>query len=119
MLNISKHRNSERRAFPRWPVAIEGRCYGRIGSSKCLITEMSENGIAIVTGQSLRIGEVLTAAWCLDGDPTPLQIHGVVRDTTTVTVGLEFLDITLADRLRIGRFINNRGSHPQAIQRSV
>ena len=100
--------NEERCSFPRWPVALEGSCYGTWGSSKCLISELSESGISVVSGHISRVGEEFTVAWRLAVSETPLQITCVVRRIVDKQAGIEFLDATYTDRLRIRIFLRQR-----------
>lgn len=98
----------ERRSLSRWPVALDGTCYGAWGSSKCLISELSENGISVVCGHIARVGEEFTVAWRLAECETPIQITCVVRGISDQQAGLEFLDATRVDRLRIRHFVRHR-----------
>ena len=81
-----------------------------------MIVELSENGLGFVSGRSLSVGEELTLAWRFDDAEPPMQILCIVRDTEETTThgtnsrmtGAEFLDIDVADRLRIVEFLTRR-----------
>jgi len=79
-----------------------------------MIVELSENGFGFVSGRSLSVGEELTVAWRFDDAEAPMQIFCVVRyteksnGTNSCMTGAEFLDIGVADRLRIVDFLTRR-----------
>lgn len=100
--------DKERRAFPRWPVALEGTCYGAWGSSRCLIAELSENGISLVSGHALSVGDLCDIAWRLSAAETPIHVTCIVRQISDRQIGLEFLDATRSDRVRIRQFVRRR-----------
>jgi PilZ domain len=95
----------ERRDFPRCAVAYAGSCYGIGGSSPCVISEVSEAGVTVLSAHIAKIGEEFTVAWSLADNETPLQITCIVRDVSGEQAGLEFLDAQWTDRMRIRRFI--------------
>lgn len=101
-----ENRRNERRAFKRWSVIIPGRCYGPWGSSQMVITEISEAGVHLTWPKTANPGDEITIAWQLDDGP-PLQITSVVRCASQQGVGVEFLDATLSDRLRIVAYLKN------------
>jgi hypothetical protein len=102
MENADSHpRPLTARKFRRWVVALEGRIYGREGGAKCLISEMSENGLKAATGLDCRVGEELVVAWRFEEDDASFKVTGVVRYQTPDGTGIEFLNIGRTDRLRI------------------
>jgi c-di-GMP-binding flagellar brake protein YcgR len=73
-----------------------------------MITELSETGMTVVTGRQSSLGEELTSAFQLDSADQPFQLHTVVRHRSAQHTGLEFLNITRVDRLRLLSFIVGR-----------
>ena len=100
--------NDQRRAFPRWSVALNGTCRGRWGSSRCLITEMNEAGMGLVSGHHHRVGDEMTVTCRLENSEEPLEINCVVRHATTKGTGVAFLNITASKRVRVLAFIKKR-----------
>ena len=98
----------ERRDVPRCAVTFAGNCYGIWGSSPCVISELSEAGITVVSAHIAKVGEEFTVAWSLADRETPLQITCIVRDLSGQQAGLEFLDAQWTDRMRIRQFVNRK-----------
>ena len=89
-----QHRGEEHRAFRRWPIALETRCYGRAGSTQCLISEISEAGLTVVTGYRCAVGDELNVAWEFESDEKPFHVTCVVRCISAIGAGVEFLNIS-------------------------
>lgn len=94
---------ARQRRFRRWPVALEGRVYGVQGAAKALISELGEGGLKAATGISCRVGEEVVISWHLTPEH-PFQITGSVRYRVADGIGIQFLDISPADRVRIQHF---------------
>ncbi len=91
----------ERRAFFRWPVALAGQIYATDGSSACLIHDISEDGLSFASRHSAQLDEELTVAWKLDPHEPPVQVQCLVRDDNPDHTGVQFLNLTRVDRLRV------------------
>ena len=91
----------ERRAFPRWPVAFECQTIGKSGRSRGVISDFSENGAGVASGYVSEVGEQIVLEWTLGLEEAPLSVKCIVRNVTRTRIGLEFLDLSQADRLRI------------------
>jgi hypothetical protein len=102
-----RQRTNERRAFKRWPADLQSQCYGPSGSSQAVIVEISEAGLTLTSDHPAQVDEELTVAWVLDDGP-PLQITCKVRRAHAPVTGVEFLDATLADRVRIVAYLSTR-----------
>ena len=100
--------DDQRRVFPRWSVALEGTCHGGWGSSRCLITEMNEAGMGLVSGHHHSVGDEMTVACRLENNEEPLEVHCVVRHATAKGTGVAFLNITAPERVRVLEFIKQR-----------
>ncbi len=104
----SFYRGDERRAFARRPVFLKALCYGRLGSAPCVVTDMSESGIGVRSTLPRSVGDEVTAAWRFVADDKPFRISGIVRRASAGTLGIEFLDLSAADRYRIAHFLNSQ-----------
>lgn len=98
---------SMQRRFRRWKVAVEGRVYGIQGASKILISELGEGGLKAASGLACRVGEEVVISWRFT-EEHPFQITGSVRYRVADGIGIQFLDITPADRVRIQHFCETR-----------
>lgn len=96
---------SERRAFPRWAAAVE--CQAATGDRKLpvLIHDVSENGLRLACSRSADPGEEFDIWWRLGTNEEPVELHCVVRDSNDSKLGVEFLRLSRANRLRILHFI--------------
>ena len=98
----------ERRSSARWPVALEGSCYGTWGSSPCVITDLSESGITVSSAHIAKVGEEFTVAWYADDGYPPIQVTCAVRQFSDQQAHLEFLYASPSDRLRIRQLIRQK-----------
>lgn len=96
---------SERRAFPRWAVALAFEATAKGGSLPGTIHNLSENGLGLVCGQSANVGEEFDIWWRLAPNEEPVELHCVVRDANQSKVGVEFVKLGRVNRLRILHFI--------------
>src|SRR5690242_4475750 len=94
---------NEQRAVPRWPVAFVGHCYGIYGSSRCFISELGENGLKLATGLPYKVGDEIIAAWTANGEK--LQVTGAVRYVCNDGAGLQFLNLSPTERLKILEYL--------------
>ncbi len=101
-------RQPDVRRFRRWPVALMGRFDGPQGSAKALISELGAGGLKTATGISCQAGDRVTVSWCLAGENDPFCVTGVVRYDVPDGVGVEFIDLSDADRIRIERYFQQR-----------
>ncbi len=96
---------SERRAFPRWAVALECEASGKAGNQPVVINNLSENGLGLVCGSSAEVGEQFDLWWRLGANGEPVETHCVVRAADESKVGVEFVKLSRANRLRLLHFI--------------
>lgn len=68
--------------------------------------------MSFVTGMNAQVGEELTVAWRLEDDEAPFQVLCRVRHTDTTQTGVEFLNLTTADRVRLSTHIARRSRSP-------
>lgn len=66
-----------------------------------MIFEMSEGGLNFVTGHPCAIGEELELVWRMEDDEPPFRVQCVVRDIAQRQVGVEFLNLSAAERFRL------------------
>jgi hypothetical protein len=97
---------SERRAFPRLPVALTCQTKATSGSFPGVIREITENGLALESSYDSRVGEEFTVAWLEESSIEPLRVGCVVRNVSPERTGVEFLNVTMKDRLRIARLVD-------------
>jgi hypothetical protein len=99
---------SERRAFPRWPVTLDCKASRQGKSFPCRIDELSENGVRLVPGSASEIGEEISLAMNLEPSAPAVEVRCVVRESSPDRSGVEFLNLTMGNRLRIVRFLSER-----------
>ena len=84
---------------------MNGQTDGRQGSFPCLITTLNEKGLGLVSGEHFEVGEEIRISWVMGPREPALDILCVVRNTGETQVGVEFLNLPLADRMRISHFL--------------
>jgi hypothetical protein len=97
---------SERRAFPRWAVTLDGKTTAQSGGLPCVIHDLSESGLGLACSRSADIGEELDVWWRL-GPHEELETHCVVRDISQAKLRVEFVKLSRVNRLRILHYICN------------
>ena len=103
-----EYRGAERRAFPRWPVSLQARCYARIANARCVINDMSESGMGVKSPLRCNAGDEVTAAWRFARYDKAFRVRSTVRRVANDILGIEFMDISVPDRQLIARFLNNQ-----------
>ena len=88
-----------RRAFPRWKARFVVRTPGKSFSFESL--EMSEGGLSFRTTEAFKIGQTFDFEFLLEGCNDWIKVKSVVRHAEDGRVGLEFLNLKRADRLKI------------------
>src|SRR3954469_5494100 len=88
----------ERRAMSRRKIALRAQCSGGWGASRCLISDFGEGGLAMVCGHPHSIGDRVRVSWDYAAEAEPIQIDCAVRHVTGSHVGVEFVEITHAQR---------------------
>lgn len=73
---------------------------------------MSEAGMSFVSEHPCVPGDELTMAFRVDAVQPPFQVLCVVRHAGQSTAGVEFLNLHLAERLRLTSFLTRHGSRP-------
>lgn len=106
----------KRRRFPRKISAVLGQLYGNTGACKGLISELSEGGLKMATGLLCKVGDEVVVAWRFERDGQPFEVTGVVRYQTTDGIGIEFLDISPYDQLRIRQYCQELKSDSPAMR---
>ena len=100
----------ERRAFPRWPISLDCQASRQGKSFPCRIDEISENGLRIVPGAAPEVGDEILIAWNLEPTGPAVEVRCIVRESSPARSGVEFLNLTMGNRLRIIRFLSGRDS---------
>lgn len=88
-----------RRAFPRWKARFVVRTPGKSFSFESL--EISEGGLSFRTTETFKIGQNLDFEFLLEGCDQWIKVKSAVRHAEEGRVGLEFLNLKRADRLKI------------------
>lgn len=104
---------SERRAFPRWAVALECETSAKRGNFPGVIQQLSEDGLGFTSGRVFDLGEELSIRWSLEPGGFAFRVQCVVRSASPIHTGVEFLNLTLGDRLRIMNFLSARDPRVQ------
>lgn len=99
---------SERRAFPRWPVSVDCHANHHGRDFPGVIKHLSESGLGFESAAVSEVGEQISVAWTLNGGQPDFVVECVVRDHTRAYTGVEFLNLSLGDRLRIVRFLSTQ-----------
>ncbi len=106
ILRLIHHRMTERRKFPRAPLAtqIEHAAGTLIGFSK----DISLGGMFIETSEPLVVGSKVNLLFHIDstGAAVPAKAE-VLYEVFKVGVGVRFLDVSPADRARIAAHLSN------------
>lgn len=102
-----EHRTVNRRAFPRWNTQFEVR----FGTGKEMLDaeplEIGEGGLSFGTDKLLPLETELTVEYRLPNDDKHwVKIKGVVRHSEGRKLGVEFLNLRRADRLKIIDYIS-------------
>jgi hypothetical protein len=97
-------RTEERRAFPRWPAKFTVVCRDASGVATCRVTDISESGIAFTGEKDYAIGAEIDVEYRLNPNHCPIQVRAMVRNKWGNRTGVEFLNLTVWDRLRILQF---------------
>lgn len=97
----STHPDLQRRMVPRTKAALPAECSGTWGSSRCLITDYGEGGLAIVCGHPHALGDVLRVRWLFGKDQLPAEVDCIVRHVTGTHIGIQFLNVSARQRTRL------------------
>ena len=101
-------RESNRRAFPRWPLEFEVR----FGTGKEMTPaegyEIGEGGLSFRTPNPIPLGTELNLEYRLTSDHSWVKLKGVVKHSRHERIGAEFLNLRMRDRLEIVRLIAER-----------
>ena len=97
----NSHPDLQRRSIPRTKVALPAECFGPWGSSRCLITDYGEGGLAIVCGHPHAVGDVLRVRWLFGDDQLPAEVDCIVRHVTGRNIGTQFLNVSGRQRTRL------------------
>lgn len=102
-------RPHNRRAFPRWKAQFEVRYGNGSGMQPARGYQIGQTGLGFITAEPPQADCEIEVAYRLDPSEDWTQVRAIVRNSGGHMVGAEFLNIRLADRLRIVDFI---AKHP-------
>jgi hypothetical protein len=99
-----EHHKRNRRAFPRWATKIEVRLSWAAESVMVQAFEISEGGLSILCERPLPLQTEIEVAYRLRTDRSWVRVKGVARHAQGDRVGIEFLNLTMKDRLGLVEF---------------
>jgi hypothetical protein len=99
-----ENQKPNRRAFPRWAAKIEVRLSWTSESVIVQAVEISEGGLTILSERPLPLQTEIEVAYRLRTDRSWVRVKGVVRHAEGDRVGVEFLNLTMKDRLALVEF---------------
>lgn len=107
--STAERRQNNRRAFPRWPGAFQVR----YGTGKQLLQtvglELGEGGLSFRSEKSYPLESELNVQFRMgstDDDDAWIAVKAIVRHSDGDKLGVEFLNLMRADRLRIVDFMS-------------
>lgn len=94
-----------RRAFPRWPVPYD-LIYGRVQERRSAEPlEIGEGGLSFRTSSEVKVGSEIYVEFRFGPEEEWINVLCTVHYVEDKKVGVEFLNLRTADRLRIIDFI--------------
>lgn len=79
----------DRRGIPRKKTALRAQCSGDWGASPCLISDLSEGGMAFVCGHLHGIGDLVSLDFSTPRGRN-FRVEAIVRHVTGPYIGVEF-----------------------------
>lgn len=102
----TQQHSMNRRAFPRWPVPYD-LLYGRARERRSAEPlEVGEGGLSFRTSSEVTIGSEIAVEFRFGPEQAWMHVQCIVRHVDEKKVGVEFLNLRMADRLRIVDFIS-------------
>lgn len=83
----------DRRGIPRKKTALRAQCSGEWGGSPCLISDLSEEGMAFVCGHLHGIGDRVRIDFSTPRGKN-FRVEAIVRHITGPYIGVEFQHLT-------------------------
>lgn len=106
---MSGHMNSPVRRYKRVKVDIRARIrrLGEAEDSALVVRtyEMSEGGMSIYAPETLSTGTGLQVELSLPGSSDAMHLRSVVRNRRGFRCGVEFMDVSVAERARIAHYL--------------
>jgi len=95
-----------RRAFPRWPVPYD-LLYGKARERRSAEPlEIGEGGLSFRTSSEIAVGSEIAVEFRFGPENEWMHVKCIVRHVDKNSVGVEFLNLRMADRLRIVDFVS-------------
>lgn len=97
-----------RRAFPRWPAPYEVRyLVGKSPLTEGKALEIGEGGLSFVAPEPIQRETELMVEYRLSAEAADwVRVKSIVRHSDGNNVGVEFLNLRRADRLKIVDFVS-------------
>ena len=95
-------RTANRRAFPRATCSISV-CYGEEKKGEALAINVTREGISLISDHKWPVGTVVQLGLKLNDEFVPAQ--AIVRHRRADVTGLEFVRISIADRMKLDRAV--------------
>jgi len=103
-----ERRTSNRRAFPRWPAQFEVR----VGHGRDLVEargrQIGEGGIFFESNHLYPLDTEVEVEYRLSPNDDWVRLKAVVKHMEGRTIGVEFLNLKLHDRLKIVEFVSRK-----------
>ena|SRR5579872_3614433 len=104
-----QRRAGNRRAYPRFSSAFEVKfAEGKESLQVGKPLEVSEGGLSLETNDLLPLDTQVTVEFRLEGSKEWVKVKGVIRHSEGKKLGIEFLNLRMADRLKIVDFMAAR-----------
>ena len=102
--NYEKKRSTNRRAFPRWVAPFEVRVLNGKETISCEPIELGEGGLSFACNSTFEKESDINIEFRLVGATAPsdwIRVRAQVRHIDFGKIGVEFLNLRMADRLRV------------------
>ena len=100
--------SNNRRAFPRWPLPFD-LLYGK-GTERRSVEplEIGEGGLSFRTNSEVQLESEVHIEFRLGPEQEWVHVKGIIRHVEEKKIGVEFLNLRMADRLRIVDFMSQK-----------
>ena len=96
-----ERRKRNRRASPRWLLEFEVRLDWEGQSASCRGYEIGAGGLSVTCEKQLPLEREIAVEYRLDCEAAPVKVKGTVRHVEGARVGIEFLSLSMKDRLAL------------------
>ena len=94
------------RITPRTKIALRAECSGSWGSSRSLISDFGDGGLALVCGHPHQVGEIIRVSWRFGEQQQLAEVDCEVRHVTGAHIGVRFLNVSPGQKARLLASLN-------------